>query len=96
MNAGKQTVITRNKCRRDYKNANHEAYRDKVMIDNRIFCVDSTVVDAGHGDSGSPVVLDGKIVGIVSECGENPIPNIYVNVARYYTWITDTTGIKFD
>lgn len=96
MKAGQQAVITRKQCKNAYKEANHEAYQDNIMFDDRTFCVDSSAVDSGRGDSGGPIVLNGKIVGIIAEGNESPIPNVNVNVAHYYGWIEDITGIKFE
>lgn len=64
------------------------------MIDDKVFCTDSTTLDLCGGDSGSPAVMDDKIVGIAVEGCESPLPNIYVNMAYYYDWIYKTIGIR--
>ncbi|XP_049535764.1 phenoloxidase-activating factor 2-like isoform X1 [Anopheles darlingi] len=53
--------------------------------------------DACTGDGGSPLVcaLNGRfyVVGLVAwgiGCGANGIPGVYVNVASYISWITNT------
>ncbi|XP_049804036.1 mite allergen Der f 3-like [Schistocerca nitens] len=48
-----------------------------------------------HGDSGGPLLYEGKIVGVVSwghECAVPPYPTIYTRVSSYVDWIIDRTS----
>ena len=46
------------------------------------------------GDSGGPLVCNNIVVGVVSfgqeKCGEEPAPEVYVNVPNFKDWIDDT------
>ncbi|XP_049804032.1 mite allergen Der f 3-like [Schistocerca nitens] len=48
-----------------------------------------------HGDSGGPLLYEGKIVGIASwgyACGEPPYPSVYTRVSSYVDWIIEKTN----
>lgn len=54
--------------------------------------------DACTGDSGGPLVCGGKLVGIVSfglGCAMPGYPGVYTNVAYYYDWISNQTGLTY-
>uniref|UniRef100_A0A3B3V9D3 Peptidase S1 domain-containing protein n=1 Tax=Poecilia latipinna TaxID=48699 RepID=A0A3B3V9D3_9TELE len=49
------------------------------------------------GDSGSAVVFDGRIYGVIVECAENypcQMPAKIMDVCEYKAWIKETTGIE--
>ncbi|XP_066529404.1 trypsin [Hoplias malabaricus] len=49
--------------------------------------------DACNGDSGSPLVCEGRVYGIVSwgkGCGDPQYPGVYTAVANFRSWIDDT------
>jgi trypsin len=46
--------------------------------------------DACQGDSGGPMVINNKLVGLVSfgvECASTKYPGYYTNVASFVNWI---------
>uniref|UniRef100_A0A3B5PVB5 Peptidase S1 domain-containing protein n=1 Tax=Xiphophorus maculatus TaxID=8083 RepID=A0A3B5PVB5_XIPMA len=50
-----------------------------------------------HGDSGSAVVFNGMIYGVIVECGTSftcLIPSTIIDVCEYMDWIKQTTGLK--
>lgn len=59
-------------------------------IDRKVhFCTDLKLAGTESGDSGGPVVLNGKIVGITSSGDDkNHVnPDIFTNVSKFYDWI---------
>ena len=53
--------------------------------------------DACEADSGGPLVIAGKQVGIVSwgeNCGIPELPGVYANVALLRDFVVDATGIE--
>ena len=66
-----------------------------IITDNEICAgyVGYTGYDICAGDSGSPLVLDGTIVGVVSTgiCGSRDYPSIYIKVAAFSEWILSKT-----
>lgn len=52
--------------------------------------------DACGDDSGGPLAIDGRLVGIVSygrDCGTPQYPGVYTQVSRYRAWIRDKCGV---
>jgi trypsin len=52
--------------------------------------------DACQGDSGSPLAIEGVLVGLVSfgvGCGSSNYPGFYTNVADHIGWIKKNAGI---
>ena len=57
--------------------------------------------DAGKGictsDSGGPLVVEGKLVGVVSfsiGCGENETPAVYADIAELRNFVVSNTDIE--
>ncbi|XP_037943483.1 trypsin eta-like [Teleopsis dalmanni] len=53
-------------------------------------------VDACQGDAGSPLLVDGKVIGIVSwgyGCGRKYNPGVYTNVVRLVDWIEQNAAV---
>ncbi|KAJ8667859.1 hypothetical protein QAD02_009522 [Eretmocerus hayati] len=49
--------------------------------------------NACNGDSGGPLGLENRLVGLVSwscGCGEPEFPNVYTEIAHYHEWINRT------
>uniref|UniRef100_D9HQ78 trypsin n=1 Tax=Heliconius melpomene TaxID=34740 RepID=D9HQ78_HELME len=68
------------------------------QITERMFCAGFTngTKDSCQGDSGSPVVYQGKLLGLVSYgigCAEPNHPGVYANVPLARSWITSITGL---
>ncbi|XP_058790799.1 trypsin iota-like [Phymastichus coffea] len=87
------TVIDRKECK---------PYSKPVYVSNSLFCAGNGTTDACAGDSGSPVVINRELVGIVSsgpDCDYYPIhnrsPGLYARVDLVYDWIMKITGIKY-
>ncbi|XP_014857439.1 PREDICTED: venom plasminogen activator-like [Poecilia mexicana] len=62
-----------------------------------IFLTEAKDKDVCHGDSGSAVVFDGRIYGVIVECAENypcQMPAKIMDVCEYKAWIKETTGIE--
>ena len=67
-------------------------YPTGVINDNQHLCVQNRNRGLCSGDSGAPLVDgSGTQVGIASftygDCANNNYPDVYVPVAKYYTWI---------
>lgn len=56
--------------------------------------------DSCRGDSGGPLICDGKLQGIVSEggfpCAEPAQPGIYTNICKFLDWIQAVIGEHAD
>nr|WP_081107541.1 trypsin-like serine protease [Vibrio alginolyticus] len=55
-------------------------------------CAHDPVEETGscHGDSGGPLTVDGKLVGLVSwamGCALTDYPTVYTRVPKYLDWI---------
>lgn len=49
-------------------------------------------VGACHGDEGSPLVIDGVLVGMVQRVPiicDNSDPTVYIRMSKYIDWIHD-------
>ncbi|XP_012218725.1 chymotrypsin-2-like [Linepithema humile] len=72
-------------CRFMYQN------RSKNIFDTQI-CANEPTVERGSckGDSGGPLTVDGKLVGLVSwshRCSDTIYPSVYTRVPSYVDWI---------
>lgn len=82
-------IVDRNECNQDYDG----------LIEPDMICagIPEGGKDSCQGDSGGPVVIDGKLVGIVSwgfGCAEPGYPGVYTNVAYFKNWI-DQQKLRF-
>ncbi|OAD54219.1 Trypsin-7, partial [Eufriesea mexicana] len=71
-------------CNRMYKNVIHDSQ----------LCAYDPVVIKGHcnGDSGGPLMVNGKLHGIVSwsmDCANIVYPSVYTRVSSYLNWIKE-------
>lgn len=62
------------------------------IISSDMFCAGNLEgnADGCQGDAGSPLVLDGHLIGILSfgrGCGRQGYPSVYTSVAHVYNWI---------
>ncbi|XP_065353059.1 trypsin-7-like isoform X2 [Cloeon dipterum] len=87
---GQQQVGSREEC--------FEIFHPEVTLTEAQFCAES-LEEANRictGDSGGPLFVGGKVVGIVSwsanEC-EDDYPSVYTRVSSFRDWIRDNTGI---
>ncbi|GJQ84297.1 hypothetical protein Trydic_g5236 [Trypoxylus dichotomus] len=79
------TTITLSECRSLYSS---------VKVRSRHFCTLGQVACAG--DVGSPFVINGVIIGLVSwgnDCGTSTLPVVLTNVAYFRDYIREITGI---
>ncbi|XP_032408577.1 trypsin II-P29-like [Xiphophorus hellerii] len=63
----------------------------------KTFLTDAQNKDICLGDSGSAVVFNGMIYGVIVECGTSfacLIPSTIIDVCEYMDWIKQTTGLK--
>ena len=82
-------IIDREECDRDYAKYGG--------ITSNMICAFEEGQDACKGDSGSPLVIEGKLTGIVSfgmGCNVAAFPGVYTNIATLRNFITYHTGIK--
>lgn len=82
-------IVDRKECNQDYDG----------LIEADMICagIPEGGKDSCQGDSGGPVVIDGKLVGVVSwgfGCAEPGYPGVYTNVAYFKNWI-DQQKIRF-
>lgn len=65
------------------------------IINDTVFCAWSKKRKTCFGDSGSPVLNQDKVVGIVSWgsglCGDDEKPSVYTRVSNYADWINKET-----
>ncbi|OXU23708.1 hypothetical protein TSAR_006708 [Trichomalopsis sarcophagae] len=73
-----------------------------TYVTDDVFCAgnDMTNANACIGDSGGPVVIDGKLAGIVSQgypCNAlfSGAPGFHTRVHKHYDWIIKHTGLNF-
>ncbi|KAJ9597877.1 hypothetical protein L9F63_011243, partial [Diploptera punctata] len=74
-------------------------YFDRGGITNNMICAgfEQGGKDACTGDVGGALVVEGKLVGIVSfgyHCGDPDYPGVYTNVAVFRQFIHDTTEVR--
>ncbi|CAL1683671.1 unnamed protein product [Lasius platythorax] len=72
-------------CSNVYKSMGYNVYSTQV-------CAYDPKVEKGscHGDSGGPLTVDGKLVGLVSwarGCASTAYPTVYTRVVSYLDWI---------
>ncbi|XP_055852006.1 chymotrypsin-2-like [Episyrphus balteatus] len=76
----------------DYKKCK-ELYKDDPGVDVGHICsLSQDSAGVCHGDSGAPLVSDGKLIGIVNwgePCAKG-FPDVHASVTFYYDWITTT------
>eukprot|EP01083_Nonionella_stella_P197159 725032_1 len=98
---GYTNIMTRKECQ-NYFNDYSGDYTGDMFITDAEFCVKDDVGTDGmvmscKGDSGSPVLYQGKQIGIVSwglgECDPS-YPDVFTYVPSYYQWITTECGKK--
>ncbi|XP_055589058.1 trypsin-7-like [Uranotaenia lowii] len=74
-----------------------EAYVEWWEITDSVICagnIEVEGIDACYGDIGGPLVVEGKLIGVLSfgyGCGQLGFPGAYGNVAASYDWIMETT-----
>ena len=65
-----------------------------VIQDDKAFCASDKRRKSCYGDSGGPVIADGRLVGIVSwgsgNCNADNSPGVYTKVPTYHPWIKET------
>ncbi|XP_026493051.1 trypsin-7-like [Vanessa tameamea] len=79
----------------DCKTIPHESY---TFMTTRMFCAGDLdgFKDSCQGDSGGPVVVNGKLIGLVSfgiGCATPNKPGVYANVPYARPWIRKITGL---
>ncbi|XP_043462989.1 trypsin-like [Leptopilina heterotoma] len=60
-----------------------------VNLRESIFVAAQRSIPTCYGDSGSPAIVDGKLVGLLiieDRCNHN-FPNVFVSILHYYDWI---------
>ncbi|EFN79001.1 Trypsin-7 [Harpegnathos saltator] len=66
--------------------------RSRIIYNTQI-CANDPTVEKGSckGDSGGPLMVDGKLVGLVSwsaHCSDTKYPAVYTRVPSYINWIS--------
>ncbi|EDW92252.1 trypsin alpha-3 [Drosophila yakuba] len=56
-----------------------------------LFCTEKFGKDACSFGMGSPVVHQGKLIGIMSKGGCSDLPEVYINIIRYKSWLESHT-----
>ncbi|KAJ9597896.1 hypothetical protein L9F63_011262, partial [Diploptera punctata] len=74
-------------------------YLHMYSVTNNMICAanEESGQDACNADSGGPMVIGGKQVGIVSwgeSCGDPKYPGVYTNIALLRDFVVNTTGIE--
>ncbi|XP_008201062.1 trypsin alpha-3 [Tribolium castaneum] len=65
-----------------------------VEVNNKSICAGALAKDSCQGDSGGPFVCESKLTGVVSYgigCGFENLPGVYVEVAKYSSWLENYT-----
>ena len=77
------------------------AYADPTVADRingTVICAISGDADSCTGDSGGPLMLGGKLIGVVSwgskSCNDPTKPGVYTSVAAFLPWIWQNTDGK--
>ncbi|KAK0181221.1 hypothetical protein PV327_003523 [Microctonus hyperodae] len=68
--------------------------KEGLTVHSSHICAIAHTTETGscHGDSGGPLTVDGKLVGLVSwgvECGSTKYPTVYTRVSEYLNWIDE-------
>ncbi|CAH1118823.1 unnamed protein product [Phaedon cochleariae] len=88
-------------CERIWANVTDETYPEYSYASNRTIQICAKypqTIQAGvcHGDSGSPLVVDGVQYGVVSymqlPCGNKDYPVVFTKVSAYLDWIVSKMG----
>lgn len=86
-------IIDLEKCKEIMWNAH------KGIVTENMLCagyLDDRIDDSCTGDSGGPMVVNGKLAGLTSwgyGCGREGLPGIYTNVVKFADWIERTKKI---
>lgn len=78
-------VVGKNKCREWYSDYFWEVREDMLCVG-----VEEGGLGSCNGDSGGPMVVGNKLVGIMSwmdPCAKPHHPSVYTSVPYYYEWI---------
>jgi len=77
----KLNIISRNSCQAKYS---------KSEVDNSMVCTWTKGKDTCYGDSGGPLFIGGKLVGVTSwgaRCADKKYPGVYADVEANTSWI---------
>ncbi|XP_029988571.1 mast cell protease 1A-like [Sphaeramia orbicularis] len=76
-----------------------QEWRSSINLPANIICAGGYRTNKGfcQGDSGGPLVCNGIAVGIVSfnkrsNCQYPDVPNVYIDISKYRTWINEMIG----
>ncbi|XP_018054743.1 PREDICTED: chymotrypsin-2-like [Atta colombica] len=83
-------IADRTYCQYIYKQMNYNIYPTQI-------CAYDSSIEKGscHGDSGGPLTVGGKLIGLVSwanGCASTSYPTVYTSVIEYLDWITANTA----
>lgn len=73
--------------------SNSDCLNSYSYIQDYMLCTDGSDSKGGvTGDSGSPLTVDGELVGILSVGTTNKRPTVFTRLASFATWIQSFTG----
>lgn len=85
------TVISNDECKKMHKD-----FLARFVYNSTICAFQHSGIGCRKGDSGSPLVLNNQLIGVMSWGDPSGVgkPDQYTRITSYLDWITEQTGVK--
>ncbi|XP_044317140.1 trypsin delta-like [Drosophila rhopaloa] len=84
-------ILNQNQCSSDWKKIGFGYFFLLNGISELTICTKTSGKGASVYDMGDPLVVDNKLVGILSKPGCSARPDVYANLNQHKTWLDDNT-----